>query len=884
MFTTIKNRVLFTLISLSLGALLLVSAVCLYGVFNMRAWINQGVNELGAGVESQSADELGGAIEHELRTAITDKAALISEKLAAIELQTLRAASAAEYIFAHPDEFKPRPIDYLRPGQENTAIPHIRTAPGADPAALRAEIYLAANVQDALRGILAADIGLNASYIGVESGYFISVDKNAAGPENDNYDPTTRPWYAGAKEKNGIFWSDVFLDSSGRGLSLSCSMPFYTEENGVRTLKGVAGSGAELNNISAIIDETNIDGAGYAFLLNHRGEIIMSPKLTEYETDAQGNLVLEKYGDNDGDGDNGDGGGGSPAQSLTAKMTSGQTGVGSMRLNGEDVYVGYAPLSVNNWSVGIVVAQSDVLAPVEDMRRRLNALYASTELAMNENITFTSVSLLAVSLLAVLAAVGLSLRFAGRITGPIVKLNRGVQEVSEGNLDAVIAVEGKDEIGQLARAFNAMTQRLKEHIRNLSAATAEKERIAAELNIAAKIQSGMLPVMPPFPDRTDFDLYALMHPAKEVGGDFYDFFLADETHLGVVVADVAGKSVPAAMFMIVAKTLLRNQMRLEADLEKAFFAVNNQLADRNEEAMFVTAFAGLLDTDTGWFTYVNAGHVPPALRRGSQPFVRLQTEPGFVLGGLENIAYTAARVRLQPGDLIFMYTDGVSEASNRAGDLFSEQRVLADLNACVPPGAGATSCVEKIRAALTDFTEGAEQTDDVTMLVLRYLGGPAAQKLTVAADAARLPEVAAFLSDRMTAAGFPAPEAEYLQLAVEEIFVNITRYAYPEGGGSVELTCVCAADRVAVTVEDGGLPYNPLARPDPDVNLPAEKRGIGGLGVYMAKTLLDDIHYATKDGKNVLTLGKNAGGTGAGGTDSGAGGTDPLATDQGNRT
>ncbi|MDR1604998.1 MAG: SpoIIE family protein phosphatase [Gracilibacteraceae bacterium] len=843
MFTTIKNRVLFTLISLSLGVLLLMSAVCLYGVFNMRAWIDKGVADLSREVESQSTEKLGRTIEHDLGEVVEDKAALISEKLAAIERQTLHAASAAEYIFAHPDEFQPRAIDYLQPGQENTPTPHIRTAPGVDPAAIQAEIRLAANIQDVLRGITVSDIGLSASYIGVESGYFISVDKNAAGPENKNYDPTTRPWYVGAREKQGIYWADVFLDSSGRGLSLSCSMPFYTEENGVKTLRGVAGSGAVLDDIRAIIDGADIGGAGYAFLLNHKGEIIMSPKLAPYATDEQGRLVLEKYANR-----------GPAEQALAAEMTSGQTGFVSTRLDGEDVYVGYTPLVINDWSVGLVVARSDVLAPVDEMRVQLSSLRDATILALNENITLTALLLLVAIVLAVLAAVMLSLRFAGRLTAPVVSLNRGVREVSEGNLDAVINVESQDEIGQLAQAFNDMTRRLKEYIQNLSVAMAEKERIAAELNIATKIQSSMLPGMPPFPDRHDFDLYAVMRPAREVGGDFYDFFLVDEKRLGVVVADVSGKSMPAALFMVVAKTLLRNQMQLEHDLEKVFFTVNNQLADRNDEAMFVTAFAGLLETDTGVFTYVNAGHAPPALRRGGQSFSWLETEPGFVLGGMENISYTARQARLLPGDVIFIYTDGVSEANNPAGDLFTEQKILDDLNAFVPTGAGAAAWVEKMRENVADFTGGLEQTDDITMLVLLYTGGGAVKTLTVAASTGCLNEVAAFLATCMDEAGFPAAEGANLQLAVEEVFVNIARYAYPQGGGSVELTCSCTAECTIVRLEDEGIPYNPLARPDPDIELPAEKRGIGGLGVYLARTLTDYAQYNEINGKNILTL------------------------------
>ncbi|MDR2089204.1 MAG: SpoIIE family protein phosphatase [Clostridiales Family XIII bacterium] len=847
MFSTIKIRVLFTLISLSLGALILLSTASMYGVLNMRAGIILSIDELSSDVTSQRADALIAIMEYELLTTASDKASAIDEKFAAIERQTTKVAQAATRIYTDPDKYAPRAIDYLRAGQENTPVPHIRTAPGVAFDDIRREAFLAANVEDVLYGILAADIGVNANYIGAESGFFITVDKNAAGPENTHYDPTSRTWYIGAKEKGDVYWSDVFLDSSGRGLSLSCSMPFFDKRSG--ELKGVAGCGAMLDSISAIIKATNVDKEGYAFLLNDKGEVLISPKLPDYTTDGGGDFSPQSLLESDE----------ASTRDLAKRMTQGENGVKQLRLNGEDVYVGYAPLARNNWSVGVVVAEDDVLAPVNEMRAQILALRDTSEQNMREDTMFLVILLLVCSLLAIAAAIALSLRFANRLTDPIISLNRGVQEVSEGNLNAEIAVKSDDEIGQLATAFNAMTLRLRDYIKHLSEVTAERERMAAEMNVAQKIQTSMLPsVFPPFPDRREFDLYAEMIPAKEVGGDFYDFFLIDENRLGVLIADVSGKSVPAALFMVIAKTLLRNHLRQGQSPEEVFFVVNNQLAENNETAMFVTSFMGVLEIDTGVFTYVNAGHVPPALRRDERGFEWLDIEPGFILGGLENIRFEAMRTRFFPGDMLFLYTDGVSEADNTAGELFGEDRVTDALNAAASAAASASGCVSTMRENVRRFANGADQSDDITMHALLYNGVSDAEALTLAADVCALNTLVAFLDACLDKSGFRREEKCSVQLALEEVFVNVARYAYPAGDGEVRITCACGAGRIVITTEDGGRPYNPLLRDDPDISLSAEEREIGGLGVYMTKGIMDAVHYDFRDGRNVLTMVKNS--------------------------
>ena len=239
----------------------------------------------------------------------------------------------------------------------------------------------------------------------------------------------------------------------------------------------------------------------------------------------------------------------------------------------------------------------------------------------------------------------------------------------------------------------------------------------AELNVARNIQRDMLPcIFPAFPEKEEFDVYATMEPAKEVGGDFYDFFLVDDRHLAIVISDVSGKGVPAALFMVIAKTLIKNQTQPGIPLGEVFTRVNNQLCENNGEAMFVTSFMGVLDLDTLAFTFVNAGHNPPLLMRSGQSYEFLQVKPGFVLAGLEGVRYKEETMQLSHGDRLFLYTDGVTEAINAASELYGEDRLKAALNkgAALQP----EELLAAVKTSMNEFTAGAEQFDDITMLAL----------------------------------------------------------------------------------------------------------------------------------------------------------------------
>ncbi len=307
------------------------------------------------------------------------------------------------------------------------------------------------------------------------------------------------------------------------------------------------------------------------------------------------------------------------------------------------------------------------------------------------------------------------------ILTPILAVTDEAKRFAETNTpsDKLSAIQKKDEIGVLAKAVNKMETDIMAYIENLTAVTAEKERIGAELSIATQIQADMLPsIFPAFPDRPEFDIYATMNPAKEVGGDFYDFFMVDERHLAIVMADVSGKGVPAALFMVIGKTLIKDHTQPGRDLGEVFTEVNDLLCESNSEGLFITAFEGVLDLVSGEFTFVNAGHEIPFICKKGGSFEPYKIRAGFVLAGMEGIRYQCGSMQLSPGDRLFQYTDGVTEATDKDSRLYGMERLKETLAeyASLPP----RGLLVKVKEELDGFVGDAPQFDDITMLCLEY--------------------------------------------------------------------------------------------------------------------------------------------------------------------
>ncbi len=282
-------------------------------------------------------------------------------------------------------------------------------------------------------------------------------------------------------------------------------------------------------------------------------------------------------------------------------------------------------------------------------------------------------------------------------------------------------IKQEDEIGHLAASILRMENDINTYVDNLTAVTAEKERIGAELDVATKIQASMLPcIFPAFPEREEFEIYATMNPAKEVGGDFYDFFMVDEDNLAMVAADVSGKGVPAALFMVIGKTLIKDHTTSGKNLGEVFTEVNNLLCEANSEELFITAFVGVLNLKTGEFRYVNAGHETPFISRNSAPFEPYKIRSAFVLAGMEGMKYKEGVLTLEPGDKIFQYTDGVTEATDKDEQLFGMDRLeqaLAKVSDKTPD-----EILKAVKCDIDEFVGEAPQFDDITMICVEYRG------------------------------------------------------------------------------------------------------------------------------------------------------------------
>jgi sigma-B regulation protein RsbU (phosphoserine phosphatase) len=282
-------------------------------------------------------------------------------------------------------------------------------------------------------------------------------------------------------------------------------------------------------------------------------------------------------------------------------------------------------------------------------------------------------------------------------------------------------ITNTDEIGILASSIDRMEEQITRYVENITSITAENERIGTELSLATRIQLSMLPhEFPPFPERTDIDIFAVMDPAKEVGGDFYDFFLIDDDHLGLIMADVSGKGIPASLFMMASKIILQSVAMLGGSPAEILTRTNEAICSNNQAEMFVTAWVGILELSTGKLTAANAGHEYPALKRADGSFELFKDKHGLVIGAMPDIRYREYELQLEPGDKLFVYTDGVPEASDAENKMFGTQRMLDALNGA--PEASPEQLLRQVRRAVDEFVKDAQQFDDLTMLCVEYKG------------------------------------------------------------------------------------------------------------------------------------------------------------------
>lgn len=434
------------------------------------------------------------------------------------------------------------------------------------------------------------------------------------------------------------------------------------------------------------------------------------------------------------------------------------------------------------------------------------------------------------------------------IMNPIDKLTNIANKIRQGSLDTEIKIEKPEEFERLAATFDMMTKDIKSIMH-------EKEHYLSELQIAKDIQKSSLPsVFPPFPDRKEFDIYASMEAATEVGGDFYDFYFISPKKLIFLIADVSGKGIPACLCMMRAKTIVNNISKFEYSPKELIESVNKIICETNKQGFFVTMLIGIIDVKTGKLSFINCGHNPPLLRRNGK-FEYIKMDTNLVLGMVDDFEYNIHEMQLQKDDMIFMYTDGITEARSDKDELFGEERLAQCLNNRREENV--SKVIENVKTNLHGFTKDMPQSDDMTMLAFKY-NGTSQNNVEVFKCKAEKENFKLFdkwLLDTCEEWSIPQSRIMNIELSCEEVYTNIISYGYPESNaGDVEIKMTKGENFLQIDFTDDGIEYNPLEKADPDINLSIDERDVGGLGIFMVKQMVDDIKYSRENNMNILTL------------------------------
>ncbi|MDH3788296.1 MAG: SpoIIE family protein phosphatase [Xanthomonadales bacterium] len=384
----------------------------------------------------------------------------------------------------------------------------------------------------------------------------------------------------------------------------------------------------------------------------------------------------------------------------------------------------------------------------------------------------------------------------------------------------------------------------------------QKDRMEEELNIGRDIQMSMLPLE--FPQRDEFSVHALLQPAREVGGDFYDFFFINEDELVLVVGDVSGKGVPAALFMAVTKSVIKTRAMDDPSPASIVTRVNDEMSQDNPSSMFVTLFIAICNIRTGECRFTNAGHNPPYIRRRDGKLEILSQRHGPIIGAMEDLAYKESSVDLGMGDQLFIFTDGVTEAMDKEDNLFSEKRLEDHLESSM--GSSVEDLVSDTLLSVEKYADGAEQADDITMLACSLLKEPDKSEyprmsLVISSDFQEIGRLNKELARFARKNDLPEDVMRKLNIAIDDLVNNIISYGTDEDGKQfIEINCAYLDNRLMLEVVDTGKPFNPFEQLNPDTTSSIEDRKIGGLGRLLVKELMDDVDYERQKDRNVVKL------------------------------
>lgn len=666
-----------------------------------------------ASMEMISSSAMRGVMENTMNRNAKMQADLADEMFCSVKDDIRAIADYATKLYADPEAYPKIPVEQATDfsGQVNVAT--WLYAEGLDPASetVSEEAERLGNMKEMMLSVLDHSKYLGACYIATPSGLTLMCDDAAASRESADagfvFDSRPRPWYVGAERTGSRYFTGIERDFYTDRIGIVCSVPVFHEGK----LAAVVGGDLFLDVMEKAVADSESEN-GFMFIADDDGHVIFSPKkegILQVVPEASAvDLRSPEYGN---------------LSQVVTNALNGKKDIILVDLEDQACYMTGAPIKTVGWAVIAAAYQDVVEQPAkqlqtyhEDIRTQATETYRR-EIAASKRILI--LMLLILGTLTLLNAMLLG----RRIVRPLNRMTRRIAVLTGENPVFEMSDEYKsgDEIEVLAKSFADLSTRTREYMEENLRITAEKERIGAELNVATRIQADMLPqIFPAFPERKDFDLYASMDPAKEVGGDFYDFFLIDEDHLAMVLADVSGKGVPAALFMVVTKTLIKNRAKMGGSPAEILSDVNRELSESNTSGLFVTVWMAILQLSTGKGMAANAGHEHPALRHKDGDFVLVEYKHSPPLGLLEEVPVFEHVFQLEKGDVLFVYTDGVTEATQKGKKMFGVQRMLEALNQ--KRGAAPKEVLEHMTEQIVGFVGEADQFDDITMLSFAYYG------------------------------------------------------------------------------------------------------------------------------------------------------------------
>lgn len=705
--SSVSRKLVNMTLLIGMAALSVSTVVCLTAIQSIRKTTVEDSVNLGQDAAKTSETALIEELEAELNQAAQDKAKLAEAKLSAYISSVRYAASYAESLLSGPEDYGNRECMY--PLLENRGVWTMQRCLANESViydSVQAECALFGNMEDVFTPIVENNVNISTIYIGMENGLLISYDPNSDNGASGGeiyYEFRESEWYLLGKKSDGYAFTETYQDNYGRGLTITCVAPIYDAGG---QFYGCVAMDILMNDLNNSMVNDGIVEPSRATLMDEEGVIIASGNL-DPNTDRQISVYDEDFD--------------SPLKEAAAKILHDKEGITSIGSGNDAVYVAYSTIRDTDWTLCIASPVSMIIEPAVTIRNSIDANTERVAASVTNGVRIVVENCLVLFAVIILVVTIFCGKLAKRISDPLQKLEQDVQEISQGHFDQRTDVDTDDEIGNLARSFNYMTESLQHYIADLKDITAKEERIASELSVATEIQASMLPnVFPAFPDRKEFDIFASMTPAKEVGGDFYDFFLIDDNHLALVMADVSGKGVPAALFMVIAKTLIKNRALMGGGPAEILGYVNEQLCEGNDAGLFVTVWLGIIDISTGKGIAANAGHEHPVIKRKDGDYELVIYKHSPAVATMEGIRFREHEFELHQGDTLFVYTDGVPEATNSENELFGTDRMLEVLNK--NREAQPDRLLGEVRKAIDVFVGDAPQFDDITMLGLVYFG------------------------------------------------------------------------------------------------------------------------------------------------------------------